>query len=404
MNRGIFLLCEDYQGVYTNALGRIPNHRSLSYGQLLEALLEQGFFYGNAYLEAIRKAGIPAFQAIPQCAPLQKRWARENGLKLPPLWLDRFIIRGISRRLLKIHFPSSGEMLFRFTTAQLKVIRPQVLWVFSGVPVTPAMLSEWRKHCGHMILWYSCPLTPDFPFSYFDAVFSSIESLVEKFRSMGLRSFLIRHAFDRNIANRISPVPKRRRKAVFVGSLNQAHRDRVIFLDRLSRVVDIDYYGPDCGCLPADSPLRKNYRGPAWGQKLYQVYGSYLVALHANISVAGTYPSAKRIFESTGMGACLITHTHDKLPELFEPGKEIIGFADFEDCAGKIKHLLANPEIAEQIGRLGQARTLRDHHYEDRVGRILEICRRELGAFPLRIQPYPSEPGPRASSGSSSGL
>jgi len=376
---GIFILGEDYQDIYSEALFNIPDYRRKSYEELSGILLGKSLFYGDAYIEAFKKEGIRARQIVPQCEYLQLLWAKENRIKFPSEWSDHFILRGLSRRLFKLPFLSVEEKLLEITTEQIKKARPEIVWVFSGVPVTSDMINEWKRYCEKIVLWYSCPLSSGYPYSSYDAIFSCIEPLVVHFKSQGIKSFLIPHAFDRRILETIKPAANRKPKLIFAGTLGSFHWERTEFLDKLSRVVEIDYYGPGCDGIPLDSPLRNNYRGPVWGHSLYSIFAENLIAIHTNIGVAGNYPSAKRLFEATGMGVCLMTPFHKELSSLFKPDREIVAFHDFDDCVVKTRSLLNDPQRALEIGELGQKRTLLEHHYSNRIQLFISYIREQLG-------------------------
>ena len=80
-----------------------------------------------------------------------------------------------------------------------------------------------------------------------------------------------------------------------------------------------------------------------------------------------------RLYEATGMGALLITDWKQNLHELFEPGTEVVTYRSVEECVELIRHYLAHPAERETIARAGQARTLRDHTYRQRVEEMVSI-------------------------------
>src|SRR3972149_6483118 len=99
--------------------------------------------------------------------------------------------------------------------------------------------------------------------------------------------------------------------------------------------------------------------GPAWGDDLYSVYGSHLVVVHKSADVWTSFTSAKRLFEATGMGACVVTEYTDDLANFFEPDVEVVTYSSPQECIGKVEHLLEDPDEARTIGRRAQERTLR---------------------------------------------
>jgi spore maturation protein CgeB len=54
---------------------------------------------------------------------------------------------------------------------------------------------------------------------------------------------------------------------------------------------------------------------------------------------------ALRLFESTGLGSCLVADTGANMKDLFEDGKEIVTYASKHEAVEKIKYLLSNEEI-----------------------------------------------------------
>ncbi|MGH7889424.1 MAG: CgeB family protein, partial [Thermodesulfobacteriota bacterium] len=327
------------------------------------------FYYGDSYINALDSEGFSGEQIVPKCRSLQYKWAEEHSLWTLPSWVSKRPFRWYWTRGLK----TSPELWdsARILTEQIKRLRPRFIWVFSGVPVSNDDLLKWRPYTESILLWWSSPLTPRFPYKGFDLILSGIPSLVRHFQAEGLNATYLPHAFDHRTLQRVPSFAERIPRVAFVGSLSRNHVDRIRFLDSLSRHVEIDFYGHGLDFLPQDSPLRERYYGPAWGKDLYAIYGSYPIVIHKNIDMAGKSASAKRLFEATGMGACVVTEAEDDLGDLFQPEREIVTYSSFEECVNKIKYLLDNPKEAFQIGKQAQARTLKDHSYERRVQQIL---------------------------------
>jgi len=78
-----------------------------------------------------------------------------------------------------------------------------------------------------------------------------------------------------------------------------------------------------------------------------------------------------RLFEATGMGACVVTENSDDIEAFFSPNREIVTYSDLEECVTVVKELLEHPKKARDIGKKGQERTLRDHTYDRRIGTLL---------------------------------
>ena len=68
-----------------------------------------------------------------------------------------------------------------------------------------------------------------------------------------------------------------------------------------------------------------------------------------------------RLFQTTGMGTCLLTDNLPGLEKLFNKGTEVVVFQNKNDCYDKIKYLEQYPVIRETIALAGQSRTLKEH-------------------------------------------
>jgi len=76
------------------------------------------------------------------------------------------------------------------------------------------------------------------------------------------------------------------------------------------------------------------------------------------------------------MGTLLITDWKANLREMFEPGRDVIAYHTFEECAELIKYYLEHEKEREAIAKAGQQRTLREHTYYHRVRELLDILRK----------------------------
>jgi spore maturation protein CgeB len=85
-----------------------------------------------------------------------------------------------------------------------------------------------------------------------------------------------------------------------------------------------------------------------------------------------------RLFETTGVGACLLTDWKENLSELFEPGKEVLTYRSVEECVEKVNYILEHEDERDSIAAAGQRRTLREHTFDNRAARIDEIIRSVL--------------------------
>ena len=116
--------------------------------------------------------------------------------------------------------------------------------------------------------------------------------------------------------------------------------------------------------------------GPLSLEEMTKLYSKSRI----NLGFAGVGHSKKlmclkgRDFEVPMSGGLYLTQDNSELSLVYEIGKEIITYHDVQDCAEKIKFLLANPEEAEKIRNAGRKRALRDHTWEKRFEDVFSLA------------------------------
>ena len=150
-------------------------------------------------------------------------------------------------------------------------------------------------------------------------------------------------------------------------------------LEYLAETVDMRVFGYGVDSLPSGSPIRHRHGGEVWGLDMYRTLGRSRITLNRHINMAENNANNMRLYEATGIGAMLITDRKDNLHELFEIGKEVVAYSSKEEAADLVRHYIDHPQEAEQIAKAGQARTLREHTYAQRMQELVPILKRHLG-------------------------
>lgn len=143
----------------------------------------------------------------------------------------------------------------------------------------------------------------------------------------------------------------------------------------LERLIDdgvpVQIYGPRyprwLSSLPLESAHTGGYVGREDKARVFRAAGAVLNNLFPG-EIKGVNC---RLFEATGCGAALITEHRETLPELFEPGEEVITFSDYQELLDGARALLDDPSLALKLGDRAAARAARDHTYEKRLEKIL---------------------------------
>ena len=83
-----------------------------------------------------------------------------------------------------------------------------------------------------------------------------------------------------------------------------------------------------------------------------------------------------RLYESTGVGALLLTDRGRNLADLFEPGVEVAVYDGPDELVAQIARYLTDDDERREIAVAGQRRTLAEHTYADRMAELSEILER----------------------------
>jgi len=81
-----------------------------------------------------------------------------------------------------------------------------------------------------------------------------------------------------------------------------------------------------------------------------------------------------RDFEVPMSGGLYLTQHNPELALVYRIGKEIVTYRDETDCADRIKFLLTNPRIVEEIRAAGRLRCITEHTYEARWGKVFSLA------------------------------
>ena len=112
--------------------------------------------------------------------------------------------------------------------------------------------------------------------------------------------------------------------------------------------------------------------GPLSTEDMVRLYSKSRINLGFGgvIGFSDAYCLKGRDFEIPMSGGLYLTEHHPELERVYEIGKEIVSYTDFEDLVKKIRYLLGNPEEAERIRQRGFERAHRDHSWEMRFEKI----------------------------------
>lgn len=227
----------------------------------------------------------------------------------------------------------------------------------------------------------------------FDQIYTGAQNYVEIYAQKGINVKLLRHAFEPSVYERYA-AEYRKNEVVFLGNVflgRDVHSNR---LDMLKSLIDggvpYSFYGGIYGNETDGSILRRikdsvrpskekriiryimdsdkwNQYPNIFGSEYYRTLSQYSVCVNCHIAAIGQGAGNMRMFEATGMGACLLTDAKDENAAIFEIDKEIVVYSDMREFQEKVRWLIENPNQAARIARAGQKKTFRVHSYKNKA-------------------------------------
>ncbi len=354
-----------------------------SYEIQLQTILSDNFGWVTAWkqhLEATRQYEVRII--VTNCKPLQLTWAKENNLLCSSVGWSNQVLR-----------------------AQLSAVRPN-LWFSNTYTVSPALHIELKKLIPSLKIlgWDGLSLCDTRRYVGCDLVLTCSVEALHFYLAHGTPCVLFPFGFEPDVLRQL-PALERTIPCSFVGQLSfqqGGHFCRFDFLRSLVDLVDINLYLstlPTAGAVLlqslraaqslrfqnaldlwhrylASAILSKRNLGIVFGLDMYRVLGSSVLTLNSHIDAAGNRAGNMRLWEATGMGACLITDYKENLHEIFIPDEEVVVYRTAEECAEKIRYLGRHPDRAAEIGARGQQRTLSQYTMKRRIESILPHLRR----------------------------
>jgi spore maturation protein CgeB len=367
------ILDTDYDAFLTRLYAERSGLGQAPYREQMRVRAATCFADGGLYSANLRAIGQDAEGVYVNNEHMQRAWAREHGVRLSDS-RRRF---GLWPHPVPWSWRDTTSSFYKVLNAEIRHYRPDVLFNHDLGRISPEFLRQVKPQLKLLVGQHASPLPDGVDVGVYDLVLSSIPSLVDYFREQGTRSELLRLAFEPTVLDYLGdpegdpPVP-----VSFVGSVSSAHPSRQKWLEHLCRHVEVDIWTDSADALPADSIIRSRCRGPAWGIDMYQILRRSLITLNHHIDMAGRFANNLRLYEATGVGALLVTDSKENLPELFEPGAEVIAYRTDDECVELVRYFIAHDLERSRIAKAGQRRTLTDHAYSVRMQQLVDIVTR----------------------------
>lgn len=367
------------------------------YDDLHEDFIATRYGWSDFLSTSLQRFGVEA-RDIYVAEPLQRAWARSRDLR----WrgTDDILVEQVREFAPDVVFLPD---LFRFAGPLRDRLR--------SVMPAGGMLVGWRGE----------PTTDFRELADLDAVASSLPSYVRSLQDAGVRSFHLPFAFDARLLDEVGDVP-RGIALSFAGTISGAegpHSYRREVVEALLESTPLQVWSaatsdtrtrnlgrravylanrvlaqlglsertrakipgiglasgwakPPVSAADLSHRFSERFHPPVYGSEYFELLRRSKLALNVHVDIARSEVGNVRLFEATGMGACLVTDLKQDLADYFEPDDEVVAFETPEGASEVVRELLADPERADRIARAGQRRTLRDHTYDHLAARLLD--------------------------------
>lgn len=401
----LLILSTLYPGCIDSFYAKMPKAALQPSAEQKAALDYAALGWSDYWPHALSPLGYDVCNVSYNVERLQRTWAREHSVnQYESLDLKQIAVLQIKEFQPDILlFDDPDEALLGRIRCEVPSLRLVLGWSGSAIPVTNA----WK----HM-----------------DLVLSCAQESVEQLQHSGYPAKQLHHGFDPRLLERIAQRNKRYNFS-FIGQLvrsSQFHLQREQLLKRLAvqngitvftssaeygliddaktLLMATSYYAvrvlraaglsdEAISALPfirkaahwtarpvrPVDPLLKPFMQPAvFGLEMLQVLSDSTMTLNCHADSSPRFASNMRLFETTGVGTCMITDWKDNLSELFIPDTEVVTYKSADECIEKVAWLLNHPAELATIAAAGQARTLRDHTSSHRALLMDDIIRKAL--------------------------
>jgi spore maturation protein CgeB len=388
----ILVLNADYPRFLTWLYRRQPGLENTPYATQMAARNASLFGVADFYSRNFATLGHPAAEIHVNNPWLQAAWAREHGMatgnveppgaigrRAPPAWLQRVVaplkpmLRPLARKVgLSPKLDAQAENIL---LAQIEEFRPDLVLNQDLFHVDTG-LARRIKGIGKPILIGQVGVLPPRgeDWTVYDLIISQLPRIVQSFRAASVRSEVCHLAFEPAILDALPAAPPIDVEVSFVGTVSADHRQRIALLLAVAERYNLKLWGNLPQALPASSPLHRCFQGEVWGADMYQVLRRSRITLNSHIDFTGRDAGNMRLFESTGVGAFLLTDFKDTLDTLFEPNHEVAVWRSTDDCCAAIGRYLDDDKSRAEVAHAGQARTMAQHTYRHRTSKILALA------------------------------
>lgn len=366
----ILILDNYYNGFLQSFYSSHPEVKEQNFEDNRSSIMAQRFGTSDAYSYNLKKLGHDAQEIITNDDRLQIKWAHENGIRPLQLSIPRYLNYGLNYIL-------DYDWRYKIIEAQVKQIKPDVLYIQEYNILSDGFIAKLKPFVKLIVGQVASPIPIHRSYKSYDLVLTSFPHFVEIFRKKRIKSEYFRLAFDDRILKEVNLFDPKF-GITFVGGISKAHKQGKELLKEVSDHLPIELFGYGRDVLDPLSNAYKHHHGEVWGLEMYKILAQSRISLNRHIDVSENFANNMRLFEATGMGACLVTDWKENLHTLFEPEEEVVTYRCADELIEKVIYLLENDKERQKIAHAGQKRTLKEHNYQNRMKELSEMLEKSI--------------------------
>lgn len=399
--------------------GDNPSAAYLPYAQQQEALFRMACMYSDSFSRAMRALGHDAHEIVYDLETMQKTWARENNVQFNDrTWRTDIILKQIEKLRPDVVYFQDVHSLPYEVRKELKSLFGfiKLIVVFTGAPAKvrkvgdvdvmfvgrPSMVKPYAAQgvLTHVVyhgfdetildkMNIVGELEPRYDFTFVGSSGFGIHPchavrywfLVKLMEKTNLHAWIdeqlrVREQIKALLIKIMGADDADRLSTQMLGltikpkTEDELERSLKEFLSRQREAQGNmrNRQGLPIRTLQEQFPQRCH--PPKFGLEMYDAIRRSRLSFNIDSTKAGESVGNIRMFETTGVGGCLLTGTADNMAELFEDGKEVVTYYSLDECVEKVRYLLDHEDQRRSIAQAGQKRTLRDHTIRNRCQQI----------------------------------
>jgi glycosyltransferase involved in cell wall biosynthesis len=349
-----------------------------SYHEQYQTIMADFFGWYDLWKTSLEATGnYEVVEVISNAKQLQETWAKESGLKLNgDNWQQDILER------------------------QILEFQPDIFFAHDFGVIDAKFRVMIKKKCPSIKLiigWDGVAVNNKDIFKGCDVMLSCVRDTVDYYNSNGFKSDFFSFGFNEKLLEKIKN-ENHCYDLLFCGSIgSDKHSNRLDFLYEINKKCKLDLLAN-----PLDVTL-KNYlgsmarldlkrfqylnkikalsrvnHGQVFGIKMFQALANSRIVLNSHIDVAGDRASNMRLFEATGVGACLVTDYKPELKELFDLDREVVAYKSTKEAIDKIGYLLNNEDERRKIAIAGQKKIIDNYPSDRQIKQVINDITKSL--------------------------